>query len=501
MKGGYQCSIARLILVGVGLLAFSEGMPGFAMGEEGGVESRGLPGASSQQGQLPTFPQKFDVQGPENHAFGFAVTQPGLITVDIQGQGAPMTVTLQSPAGQPITQQAAGTLHMTYTVTPQDVQRSLLWQIQIRLTQPMPPQMGGRASGTVNVQYPPVDFAAVKRVSDTQRHIPTKQDIAQAQAQADAQITQAIANRKAQFAQDQERRAQADRARIQPMLDRLGGSAQVRSRGVDETTAAGDQPAEATEEVASRGGLLPPRDFSKVIPLPSSGPPHITSLSETSGGPIKAIVITGTNFSTTAGQVYFTAPPDKALPATVTNWTDTGIGVILPNVTGVMPYQAKIYVQRGQDLSNQVPFDFVPRQELRTIRNLTDDRRHSQTFITANIDGPKSQIMHVRIPGIPFSEFVGEKGNDEFFLRTQLKNGWMVSGARLVHIPINVTVSAANAGSYQWLGDGYIQEQATGPNPYLNVRWWVNAFTPYTMYSFLIDIVGPEGVPDGIVLP
>ncbi|GEM_PF-5885510 len=52
-----------------------------------------------------------------------------------------------------------------------------------------------------------------------------------------------------------------------------------------------------------------------------------------------------------------------------------------------------------------------------------------------------------------------------------------------------------------WLGDAYIQNLGTGPDLYLNVRWWVNAFTPFTQSAFLIDIVGPEGIPDGIVVP
>jgi hypothetical protein len=32
---------------------------------------------------------------------------------------------------------------------------------------------------------------------------------------------------------------------------------------------------------------------------------------------------------------------------------------------------------------------------------------------------------------IPFGEFFGDKNNDEFFLRTQLKNGWTISGAEV----------------------------------------------------------------------
>jgi hypothetical protein len=361
------------------------------------------------------------------------------------------------------------------------------------------------------VQYPPVDQAVAQQATQTQLRPPTQQELDQAGAQGEAQVTQVIAARKAQFALDQDRRLQADRARIQPMLDRLA-SAQVRPRGLQGEEPERTEPAQATEEITSRAipdkqmiqsskqQTLARQEVGKMIVPPPPSPPQITSLSETSGGPKKTIIINGTGFSAAQGQVYFTAPPDRTFTATITNWTDTGIGIEIPNVTGVMPYQANLYVQRGQERSNAVVFHFIPRQELRTIRNLTDDRRHSTTIITANIDGPKNQMMHVRLPHIPFSEFVGEKGNDELFLRTQLKNGWTVAGASLLRQPINISATLARH-TYQWLGDAYIQEQGTGPNPYLNVRWWVNAFTPFTTYYFLIDIVGPEGVPDGIVVP
>lgn len=124
-------------IVLVGILAGCSGTGPMTDSGSGGVESRGLaqmqrpmlPGSPAQgqsNAQLPTFPQKFDVQGPESDSFGFAVTQPGPVVVDVQNQGAPVIVTLQGPASQPISQQGAGQVRLAYTVTPQDIQNGVL---------------------------------------------------------------------------------------------------------------------------------------------------------------------------------------------------------------------------------------------------------------------------------------------------------------------------------------------------------------------------------------
>ena len=130
---------SRRSFVGVAVLALASLVIGCASTESGDVESRGLRqkqqpmqlGAPTQSGapgqptaQLPTFPQKFDVQGPESDSFGFAVTQPGPVVVDVQVQGAPVIVTLQGPAPQPISQQGTGQIRLTYNATPQDVQNA-----------------------------------------------------------------------------------------------------------------------------------------------------------------------------------------------------------------------------------------------------------------------------------------------------------------------------------------------------------------------------------------
>jgi hypothetical protein len=60
------------------------------------------------------------------------------------------------------------------------------------------------------------------------------------------------------------------------------------------------------------------------------------------------------------------------------------------------------------------PLQFVPRQEVRTIRPVPSDRRYSQTIVTQVLPLPGSAVEHLRIPVFPFSEFIGEKGDDEF---------------------------------------------------------------------------------------
>ena len=113
--------------------------------------------------QLPAYPQPFDIQGPITRSFGFAVTQPGEVVVDVQIAGASVVAVLQGAVAQPIVQQSAGgPLRLTYNVTLQDVQQSVVWSVQLRLANPT--ERRGRASGTINIQYPPVDQSAVQRV-------------------------------------------------------------------------------------------------------------------------------------------------------------------------------------------------------------------------------------------------------------------------------------------------------------------------------------------------
>jgi hypothetical protein len=474
--------------------------------------------AQAQQ-SLPSWPQPFSVRGPETSSFGFAVTQPGPIAVEVQWQGPPLRVALQGPNG--VEQTGAGRVVLNYVVTPQDLQRGVLWSVNVSLQTAAPTA----ANGQIVVRHPPVDAASAQRAAQSLQSSLTKQQIDAANAQADAHVERVMAARKAQFTEGVARREQAERA-------------QFRQRLSVPNTARPAPTAPTVDGVSSRAvppggsgtlnpGFRMPPGAKTFPPAPAPPPFQITALSETSGGPKKGLVISGTGFRSdpgggvVRGRVYLTIPPgivapcpsctlvagevprDQAQAATIVSWSDTAIVAELPDVIGVMQYQAEIFVSRDGELSNLVPFSFVPRQEMRVIRVTPGDRRHSGTVLTAPPTFNGGMVQRLRLP-VPFGEFAGEKGNDEYFLRTQLRNGWTMSGVQF--FPPGQLFNAQTGGAelnatYSLLGNAYVESQGGGPNPYVNVRWWINPFRPFMVYRYAIEIVGPAGVPDGIVVP
>ena len=456
---------------------------------------------NAQNAQLPTWPQQFSVQGPEVSAFGFAVTQPGPVAIEVRWNGPPLRIALEGP--NRVEQAGAGRVVLNYQVTPQDVQRDVLWTVSMRLQSPGPMP----AAGQIIVQHPPADAALGQRAALARRAAFSRQQAEQANPLIDARVEQAIAARRAEFAQRLGQQDQAERQKTQMMVNQLRGAG-ISSRAV----------------LSARPGVptMGPQRDPGTAQLIREVAPQITALSQTSGGPRTALTITGTGFSTVQGRVYLSIPsawvppcmncqpgdPDQARPANVMSWTDTAIVVELPDVVGVLRYQAEIFLHRGQMPSNRVPFDFIPRQDMRSIVTFPADRRHSTAVLTIpTSEIPKHTFSHWRLP-VPFGEFVGEKGNDEFFLLTKLQNGWTMTNVDFFPPAEAIKVSGVGGGAgsefsqaMSLLGGAYIQQQGSADHPYINVRWWINPFREYVPYRYAIHIVGPAGVPDGVVIP
>jgi hypothetical protein len=123
------------------------------------------------------WPQSFSITGPKDASFGFPVTQPGQIVVEIQVQSAPVVAMLRGT--QAFQTQGTGALRLAYTAATEDVQKALFWNVNVRLVQPAP--QGAGANVTVTVQYPPADLGRVQAAMGEAR---TSQGWTQSRARA-----------------------------------------------------------------------------------------------------------------------------------------------------------------------------------------------------------------------------------------------------------------------------------------------------------------------------
>jgi hypothetical protein len=471
---------------------------------------------TAQQAQEPAWPQPFNVQGPLVQTFGFAVTQPGPIVVTVQAQGAPLNLSVEGPLpnpSPPIVQSGAGTLRISYTVTPQDLQRGMFWQFHVGLAQPSPPQFGGRANGSVTVLHPPVDQARVMQamgVLIANQHRPAPAARAEAVAQARSQRS---ADFNAHVAQIAQRRAQshaAIAAQLQPMLNDMR-----RQKALLQQPGSTSSPSDS-DQVKSRG--LVPLVPIKRLPLP----PQITGFTVTHeqdpinlppgspqyGQPGDAVTITGTGFGSSDGELHFVIGPNPAqdivaLPGNAL-WLNTQIFSPVPSVSGFLPYSGAIYVKRLSDgaKSNFVPFQFEPDIEQREIQYLVD-------YVLAQISG-SSVVARIPVGDVNIiyrdneNFFSGITGVDRFFINTKLQNGWTVAQQPITYIPVS---GYGSCGYYQidgcTGGQSWIQSSAVGTDLLsMNVGFSVNpriSGNSQYEYMVLIPIQGPSGIPDGQV--
>lgn len=495
----------------------------------------GMPAPGQPNAQLPTFPQRFEVRGPEVASFGFAVTQPGPVVVEIQSQGVPVTATLQGVASQPLSQQGSGPIRLSYMVTQQDVQSGPFWRVQIRLAQPVPLPLGGRAEGMINIQHPPVNPAALDqgiRARAKQRREPTEQEWQQATAQTAAKMDADFQQHKSQFDRQQTDRRASLQAQLQPQVDQLrsriggpigqspawtkGGGASVgsvpgnpvRPRGVDGPDAS-DAPAAVESSTAESGAasegevgtraLTMPQRTLKIVPMapPAAPTPAIASVNVTQGQPGDPVMITGNGFGT-GGEVHFVIAPgrDVVAPAAAI-WSDTQIFTSVPDASGVLGFNGTVYVKSAASSvnSNIVPFRFNPAMELRQVTRMMEAQLQQFNGVTAfNQNGYYVRRLHQFM-------FWGPVGNDHIYMNARLKNGWVVSQTPLVYL------------SYPAFTDGGVslEESHVGTDrPHMNVRFWVDCWasnmfsggsSPTVDYSISMLIQGPKGVPDGLVVP
>lgn len=111
-------------------------------------------------------PHRFAVSGSFQSPFNFSASQPGPIRVQVQAQGAPVTVTLYHPDGRKIDHQGSGSFSFADEVTAADLAQGHLWGVSVRATV-RTATVAPIATGTITVTHPPGDPVAVRKQLET----------------------------------------------------------------------------------------------------------------------------------------------------------------------------------------------------------------------------------------------------------------------------------------------------------------------------------------------
>jgi hypothetical protein len=446
--------------------------------------------AAAPQLQELQWPQSFDLRGLQVRTYGFAVTQPGPIVLDVKSQGAPLDVILQGPIAQPLEQQGPGALRISYVVTPQDVQRGVFWHFMLRLT-PAAAQAGAESSGNVGVQHPPANPQIVQQAAQAfmaQRHVPTAQERAQAASGARAQRDALFNARVAAGEQELVQRRTVIYQNLQPAID-----AMRRQKAATAQPAAAVPPAPPAQSAAgvSTRALSPERILRPIAPPPT---PVIASLSAVEGVPGDGIIITGSGFGITDGEVHFVIGADPSLDKTTTPgvWVNNQIFAVVPDPSvpdpsvGAATYSGVVYVVVGGVKSNLVPFRFDPIIDHRVIRVPAD-------YLLGNFAAPGVIGQPYDVISRWNNNFIsGAAGDDQFYRHTLLQNGWTVES----------TPTAYNNNTESGGGVTMVLGRVGTNSPYTDVFSWVDTAwvsSGIFDYAFEIPIRGPRGLPDGVV--
>ena len=481
----------------------SRGMPKIERPTQPGMSV--APGAPAQQKfQLPTWPQKFAIEDHKPASLGFAVTQPGPLVVDVQWQGPGLEATLRGPSAQPIVQRGQGQVRLTYQVTPQDVQKGILWAVNLALL----PNTKGQATGQVMVQHPPVNEAQAEtavraRVGQAQQQ--TKLTAAQIQAHSQAIF---LAHKNEDARQYQEY-IKGTALQADALLKQKGVQGQIQSRALKPPADISSIQQQRSQRL--EGALQPPP------------PPHIDSLNVTYASPGASVVIQGSGFTNSVGNVLMTTTnaavqPEAKVVAGPSGpiWTDTLIQVTVPELTGVTVFNSSFFVvvpgdpSTGPQISNAVSFLFVPRQQTRVFSMVTQDRRLASITGSPELGGAMSEtgvagqeIFHNRVALNLFTAgdiFLGHTGNDKFFENTALHNGWRIKCVEIVPFDLHNCNPSNTVYGIPPSSGAYINSVNVNAGPMnLDVRWWYDAFVLVMSYTYVFVITGPENVPDGFL--
>jgi hypothetical protein len=461
------------------------------------------PPSSSSQG-----PQVFELLLGEQTSFGFAASQPGPIMVTVTWQGAPLLVTLVKPGGGTLERQGSGSVSLQYAATAEDIRRGALWSVNLRSPQASAANPGLQihgqalkqqaqvlAKGTLTLQHPAGDPKLA------QAELKARQE----QGKAAQAKPQAAPGTPGLLAQKQATLQKQQATRQTQLLEQVRSKIPVEAhqKMSQKITAAAAQPLPGAKVVGTAlpvalqmtSANIPPQpptppskaaQATKDAPAAGTSDPVVAALSISAGQPGDPLLITGSGFSGTTGEVHFIVANGRDVMAPISGWNDGQIFTAVPDVSGLQAFNGQVYVRRGGASSRFVPFQFNPALEYRSL-TITTDR-----IITGADSYAYYRPLGIGIVHDGSGDLFGARGEDQYFLVARLRNGWVVDSAYLS----NYVTAVDRPGPWSWHNaSAYITEYRGGTDsPYLKIRWWREGFSE-VIYTPNLIIRGPKGVP------
>ena len=193
------------------------------------------------------------------------------------------------------------------------------------------------------------------------------------------------------------------------------------------------------------------------------------------------MLVRGSGFGSQGGTVLFTVNPGMEQQGSVEAWSDTLIGVRVPDASGIGSFNGAIAVVRAPDnqRSNAVSFGFIAEIEVRQIRDTRD--------AVIGLPGENSSFHVFHGWNSFWDAFAGQKNDDVLMPTSRLQNGWTTEWSRVFP-----QTSQGNSG------DAYATDSRPGSDmPFTRVHWWHDAWIELN-YQYIVQIRGPRGMPDGV---
>jgi len=237
----------------------------------------------------------------------------------------------------------------------------------------------------------------------------------------------------------------------------------------------------------------------------------ISSLSVSSGRPGDSLVINGAGFGTNicAMQAHFAVNSglDIAVPLHYNSYyaCDNGapvgsITVPVPTFSGVQQSDGQIYLVRGSEKTGSLPFHFNPAIETAQLVpqcNDPDTKVTNSNFQCPFFDWPQWDywitVHNGAGTGDPLTgDVLGHKAEDEFYVSTILKNGWVVDSVEIKCATANRSCVDPSGGNH-W-GASVMNSHVGTSSPFVDVHWWTDAYARVE-YQIYVNIKGPLGLP------